>query len=182
MQPHETEQLAKSGVVAGLCPITENSLGDGIFDGVRWLESGGHIAVGSDSNIRISLAEELRTLEYSQRLRDKSRAALATSELSTGRRLLQEILQGGAQVAGRKTGRICEGYCADILALDTDHVDLDGLQGDMVLDAYIFAGDDRMVTDVWSAGRHLVQSGAHIGREKIAETYRNTMRKLRAEM
>jgi formimidoylglutamate deiminase len=77
MLPHETEGLA-SGAVAGLCPITESSLGDGIFDGVRWFDAGGSIAVGSDSNIRISLSEELRTLDHSQRLRDHSRAALAS--------------------------------------------------------------------------------------------------------
>jgi formimidoylglutamate deiminase len=87
MLPHETEGLARSGAVAGLCPITESSLGDGIFDGVRWFEAGGAIAVGSDSNIRISLSEELRTLDHSQRLRDHSRAALASVDKSTGRRL-----------------------------------------------------------------------------------------------
>ena len=87
--PHETEGLARSGAIAGLCPITESSLGDGIFDGVRWFESGGKISIGSDSNIRISLCEELRTLDYSQRLRDNTRAALATPEMSTGRRLFE---------------------------------------------------------------------------------------------
>jgi formimidoylglutamate deiminase len=95
MMPHETEGLARSGAVAGLCPITESSLGDGIFDGVRWLGAGGSIAVGSDSNIRISLSEELRTLDYSQRLRDHSRAALATPEHSTGRRLFDAVNDGG---------------------------------------------------------------------------------------
>ena len=80
MTPQETQNLAHSGAVAGLCPITESSLGDGIFDGVRWMEHGGAMAVGSDSNIRISLSEELRTLDYSQRLRDRSRAALASPE------------------------------------------------------------------------------------------------------
>ena len=79
MQPHETSGLAASGAVAGLCPITEASLGDGVFDGVSWFNAGGMIAIGSDSNIRISLSEELRSLEYTQRLRDRSRAAMATS-------------------------------------------------------------------------------------------------------
>ena len=95
MLPEETVALARTGAVAGLCPITESNLGDGIFDGVRWLDAGGRIAIGSDSNIRIALAEELRTLDYSQRLRDRSRAALATPEHSTGRRLFEAILQGG---------------------------------------------------------------------------------------
>ena len=105
MVEHETLRLAKTGAVAGLCPITESSLGDGIFDGVRYLDAGGNIGIGSDSNIRISLSEELRTLDYSQRLRDNSRAALATPDQSTGRRLFDAVAKGGAQAAGRDAGR-----------------------------------------------------------------------------
>ena len=172
MTPEETEGLARSGAVAGLCPITESSLGDGIFDGLRWFGAGGAMAIGSDSNIRIALAEELRTLDYSQRLRDHSRAALATAELSTGRRLFQAACAGGAQAAGRQSGRIEVGAWADLMALDAGHVDLAGRSGDTLLDAWIFAGDDRMVTDVWSAGRHLVQGGRHIRREAIVSAYR----------
>jgi len=180
MLPHETEHLAKSGAVAGLCPITESNLGDGIFDGLRWFEHGGKIAIGSDSNIRISLSEELRTLDYSQRLRDHSRAALATQEKSTARRLLDETSIGGAQVAGRKSGSIAEGNWADLLSLDASHVNLEGKHGDLLLDSYVFAGDDGMVHDVWSAGRHLVKSGKHVHREKIVEKYRLAMRALKA--
>ncbi|MWD28551.1 formimidoylglutamate deiminase, partial [Aquicoccus sp. SCR17] len=95
MTPQETENLAKSGAVAGLCPVTEASLGDGIFDGAAYLEAGGMLGLGTDSNIRISLAEELRGLEYSQRLRDRARAVLATPERSTGRRLFDAALAGG---------------------------------------------------------------------------------------
>ncbi len=175
MAPHETEGLARSGAVAGLCPITESSLGDGIFDGVRWLGAGGQVAVGSDSNIRIALAEELRTLEYSQRLRDRSRAALATPELSTGRRLLETILKGGAAASGRPSGAIAPGMIADLMALDGGHIDLQGRHGDTILDSYIFAGDDRMVRDVWSAGRHRVLGGRHVARDQIVAAYRHTM-------
>ena len=100
MLPHETVGLARSGAIAGLCPLTESSLGDGIFDGVRWMSEGGQLAIGSDSNIRISLVEELRTLEYSQRLRDHSRCALATPEQSTGRRLVEAANRGGARGCG----------------------------------------------------------------------------------
>ena len=172
MTPEETEGLARSGAVAGLCPITESSLGDGIFDGLRWFGAGGSMAIGSDSNIRIALAEELRTLDYSQRLRDHSRAALATAELSTGRRLFQAACVGGAQAAGRMSGAISVGAWADLMALDSDHVDLAGRSGDTLLDAWIFAGDDRMVTDVWSAGRHLVKEGRHVRRDAIVSAYR----------
>jgi formimidoylglutamate deiminase len=179
MEPHETEALARSGATAGLCPITESSLGDGIFDGVGWLGAGGRIAIGSDSNIRIALSEELRTLEYSQRLRDRSRAALATPEKSTGRRLYDAILAGGAAAAGRETGAIRPGPLADLVALDADHIDLDGRQGDTLLDSFIFAGDDRMVQDVWSAGRHMVRGGRHVARDSIAAAYRATLCDLR---
>jgi formimidoylglutamate deiminase len=119
MTTQETMRLAQSGAVAGLCPITESNLGDGIFDAVRWTDSGGEIAVGSDSNIRITLSEELRTLEYSQRLRDGARATLASIEYSTGRRMFEAILRGGAQATQRKTGRLEVGYWADMLTLDT---------------------------------------------------------------
>lgn len=178
MEPHETVGLAKSGAVAGLCPITEASLGDGIFDGVRWFENDGKINIGSDSNIRISLSEELRTLDYSQRLRDHSRAALATSQKSTGRRLFDAVLEGGALAAGRKTGKIETGYLADLISLDETAVDLAGRSGDTLLDCYIFAGDDRMVTNVWSAGRHVVSAGQHNSRDKIADRYAKTMSRL----
>ena len=178
MLPHETEGLARSGAIAGLCPITESSLGDGIFDGVRWFENGGAIAVGSDSNIRISLSEELRTLDYSQRLRDHSRAALATPDKSTGRRLLDAVNAGGAAASARNNGALAVGRLADMMALDSGAVDLIGRHGDTLLDCYMFAGDDRMVEHVWSAGRHMVQGGRHIKREAIVQAYARTMREL----
>lgn len=179
MLSHETAALARSGAVAGLCPITESSLGDGIFDGVDYLARNGRIGIGSDSNIRISLSEELRTLDYSQRLRDHSRAALATTEKSTGRRLYDEIVQGGAQAAGRQSGRIETGQWADLMVLDAQHPDLEGHRGDVLLDTFVFAGDDRMVSDVWSAGRHQVRGGQHVARESIVRRYREVMRRLR---
>ena len=179
MTPQETVRLAGSGAVAGLCPITESSLGDGIFDAVRWMETGGAIAIGSDSNIRIALSEELRTLDYSQRLRDGSRAALASAEMSTGRRMFAEILRGGAQAVQRKTGRIEAGYWADMLSLDTDNPHMWSRSHDTALDAWIFAGDDKLVTDVWSAGRHMVKDGEHTSRADIVAAYKRTIEALR---
>ena len=179
MTPSETIRLAETGAVAGLCPITESSLGDGIFDGVRWTGQGGRLAVGSDSNIRIALSEELRTLEYSQRLRDHTRAALATEGMSTGRRLFELVLQGGAQAAGRRTGRLEAGRWADMLALDTTSVILRGFGGDTVLDAWTFAGDDGLVSDVWSAGRHKVRQGRHVARTEIVADYVKTIDELK---
>ena len=180
MLPHETDALARTGAVAGLCPLTEASLGDGIFDGVRWTGAGGAISVGSDSNIRISLAEEMRQLDTSQRLRDHSRAALATAELSTGRRVFESAAAGGAQAAGRGTGTIAVGQPADLMALDMAHVDLEGLAGDTILDSFAFAGGSDMVADVWAGGRHVVQGGRHVAREDITAAYRRAVRDLRA--
>ncbi|PVB59838.1 formimidoylglutamate deiminase [Labrenzia sp. 011] len=179
MTAGETLALAGTGAVAGLCPITESSLGDGIFDGVRYLENGGRFGVGSDSNIRIALSEELRTLEYSQRLRDRCRASVATPERSTGRVLFDGAVSGGARALGRESGGICEGRFADLLALDSTAIDLEGRAGDELLDAWIFAGDDRMVRDVWSAGRHVVRGGKHVKGDAIRARYRATMASLR---
>lgn len=178
MLAHETTGLARSGAIAGLCPITESNLGDGIFDGVRWFAEGGAIAVGSDSNIRIALAEELRTLDYSQRLRDRSRAALAMPAVSTGRRLFEAVCEGGAKASGRNAGSLSVGKLADMAALDADAIDLQGRSGDSLIDSFVFAGDDRMICDVWSAGRHVVRQGRHHARDAIAAAYRKTVREL----
>ena len=178
MLPDETIALAATGAVAGLCPITEASLGDGIFDGERWLSKAGNIAIGSDSNIRISLTEELCQLEYSQRLRDQNRAVLAKPGGSTARRLYDAALTGGAQAMGRKSGAIATGYYGDLVALNGDATDMIGRQGDTVLDTWIFATGDNLVCDVWSAGRHLVQNGHHISRDKITNAYRACLSRL----
>lgn len=178
MEPHETAALAQTGAVAGLCPITEASLGDGIFDGVRWLDSGGALAVGSDSNIRIALSEELRQLEYSQRLRDRGRAVLAAPGGSTGRRLYEAAATGGAQAMGRKAGRIAPGKLADLVALDGSAADLTGRRGDALLDTWIFARDDRLVREVWAAGRHMVRGGRHVARDTVLAGYRACLTRL----
>lgn len=178
MEPFETEGMARSGAVAGLCPITESNLGDGIFDGMRYRAAGGAFGVGSDSNVRIALAEELRVLEYSQRLAGKGRAMLATQERSTGRVLLEEAARGGAVAGGRQAGAIAPGLWADLTALDLSGPDMAGRQGDAILDTWIFAGDDRLVAEVWSAGRHLVTGGRHVARDGIIAAYRATMARL----
>lgn len=182
MLPAETEALARSGAVAGLCPITEANLGDGIFDGARYLAAGGAFGVGSDSNVRISLSEELRLLEYSHRLRDRGRAVLATPERSTGRVLYEGAVTGGAQAGGRASGAIAVGMWADLMALDTGHLHLEGLGGDDLLDAFVFAGDDRLVVEVWSAGRHIVTGGRHVARDAVERRFRAVMRSLRERM
>jgi formimidoylglutamate deiminase len=168
MQPWETARLAATGAVAGLCPITEANLGDGIFDGVRWRAAGGRLGVGSDSNVLISLTEELRLLDYGQRLRDGSRAALAAPGGSTGRALWEAAAAGGAQAAGREAGKIAVGAWADLVAVSTDTPALAGRRGDAALDSLVFASPGNgPVSEVWSAGRHMVTGGRHVRREEI---------------
>jgi len=172
MNDSETGGLAASGAVAGLCPITESSLGDGIFNGITFRDSGGHFGVGSDSNIHIALWEELATLDYSQRLRDLSRAAMATPDRSTGRYLFDAATLAGAQAAGRSSGQIAEGKIADLVAVSTDNEFLCSRLGDAVLDSLVFTGRGRnCVTDVWSAGRHMVRDGRHIHRERVVARF-----------
>ncbi|RYI27761.1 MAG: formimidoylglutamate deiminase, partial [Acetobacteraceae bacterium] len=108
----------------------------------------------------------------------KARAVMA-DDRSTGRHLWDEVTAGGAQAAGRGTGRIEVGQWADFLALDTGDLRLEGLTGDKLLDAFVFAGRDGLVADLWSAGRHIVQGGRHIARDAIATRFRLTMRRLR---
>lgn len=182
MEPFETEAMAKSGAIAGLCPITEANLGDGIFDGVRFQAHGGVYGVGSDSNVRISLAEELRLLEYSQRLGAKGRAMLAEGARSTGRVLYETACKGGALAGGRQSGRIEVGQWADLVALDCSGPDMAASQGDMLLDTFLFAGDDRMVAELWSAGRHIVTGGRHPGREGIIARYAAAVARLRGAL
>ncbi|MDW3222645.1 MAG: formimidoylglutamate deiminase [Paracoccaceae bacterium] len=179
MTGSETTGLARTGAVAGLCPITESSLGDGIFNATGWMAGQGAMAVGSDSNIRISLIEELRTLEYSQRLRDQNRAILATRDRSTGRFLFETAVTGGAQAAGRGPSGLQPGAWADMLALDAGAADLVGREEDTILDSFIFASDHRVIRDVWSAGRHLVQDGRHIRHDTIRADYIETLAHLR---
>jgi formiminoglutamate deiminase len=171
MTDDETRRLAATGAVAGLCPITESSLGDGIFNGTVWKDAGGRFGFGSDSNIRIALAEELRTLEYSQRLRDTARAVLAEPGRSTGRVIYEAGLDGGATAAGRATGAIAPGLWADLCAVSLNNPVLFGRNGDACLDSLIFAGGDGLVRDVWAAGRHVVRDGRHVDHDRIAAGY-----------
>ncbi len=177
MLPSETVALAASGAVAGLCPITEANLGDGIFDGARYVTAGGAFGIGSDSNVRISLSEEIRMLEYSQRLGMRTRAVLADGR-SVGRLVFDGMVRGGAQAAGRDAGAIAVGKWADLVALDISGPDMAGRQGDRLLDTFAFAGDDRMVKDVWSAGRHIVQDGRHVARAAVRARFGTVMARL----
>ena len=183
MTEKETRDLASTNAVVGLCPITESSLGDGIFNGTDFHDAGGQFGIGSDSNIHIALWEELATLEYSQRLRDRSRAAMATPDRSTGRNLFEAATHAGAQAAGRQSGSISEGQFADLIAISTDNEFLCNRSGDKLLDSLIFSGRGRTcISDVWSAGRHMVQDGLHVEHERITKQFVKVSKQLGQEI
>jgi formimidoylglutamate deiminase len=181
MTPGETEALARASAVAGLCPLTEASLGDGIFDGARYLAAGGRFGVGTDSNIEIDAAAELRQLEYSQRLRDRARNVIAGCEgESVGRRLFDGALAGGTQACARPVGAIAAGRRADIVVLDADHPDLAVAEGDHWLDAWIFIAGRAAVRAVLVGGETVVADGRHRARDAITRRYVTTVKRLLA--
>ena len=179
----ETSDLAASDAVAGLCPTTEANLGDGIFPAQAYLTAKGRIGIGSDSNIRISVAEELRMLELSQRLAHRQRAVL-TDDItrSNGRYLYERAAHGGAQAIGRNAGSIETGKLADVVALRDDLPFLDWPEADQRLDAWIFGVEARAVSDVWAAGRHIVQDGEHRRAPEIRSRFARTIRELGAAL
>jgi cytosine/adenosine deaminase-related metal-dependent hydrolase len=172
--------MAKTGAVAGLCPVTEANLGDGIFNGANYLNAGGAFGIGTDSNVNIALNEELRLLEYSQRLKQRERNVLSQSDGSTGQTLYSGAALGGAQAIGRKAGVFSIGKLADLVAIDSTDLSLCGLRGSQIFDGYIFAAKDTIVTDVWSAGRHMVQGGRHVAETYIKTKYRAAISDLMA--
>lgn len=177
----ETAALARTGAVAGLCPITEANLGDGPFNGPGWLAAGGAFGIGSDSNVRISLVEELRMLEYSQRLRDLQRNVWLRGAGSVGAALYLGAAQGGAQALGRDAGAIAPGCLADLVAIDSTHPALCALPEDRLLDGLVFAAPDTVVRDLWSAGRHRVRAGRHVARDAIVAAYRRAVAQIMTE-
>lgn len=181
MDPQEIEDLAASGAVAGLCPTTEASLGDGVFPLRPYLAHGGRFGIGTDSHVGISPRDELRQLETSQRLMLGERA-VATSEVMPhpGRLLLEAALAGGAQAAGRALGAIAPGMRCDLIELDPDHPSLVGREGDRLLDAWVFSGQGNPVRTVICGGRRVVAEGRHLAGPAIREAFGRTMRRLLA--
>jgi formimidoylglutamate deiminase len=178
MTADETAALARTRAVAGLCPITEANLGDGLFGLPGFAAAGGSFGVGSDSNIRIDPAEELRLLEYGQRLAHQARTMIAPPRASSGRTLFDAARSGGAQALGRAAAGLAQGAPADIVALDPSHPALLAQDGDGWLDGWIFAGDRLLVRDVWAAGRHVVAEGRHVDRDALRRRYAAALRAL----
>ena len=168
----EVRALAASGAVAGLCPLTEASLGDGIFDAAGYLAAGGAFGVGTDSNIQIDAAAELRQLEYGQRLARRARNVITVGSESTGRRLVECALAGGAQALQRPIGGFAVGQRADIVVLAHEHPDLVARKDDAWLDAWIFVAGRAAVYTVLSGGKAVVTAGRHKLRPAIESRYK----------
>lgn len=171
MIPAETAALARSGAVAGLCPITEANLGDGLFPAGAYLDAGGRFGIGSDSNVRIDMTEELRLLEYGQRLAHRGRNLLAGgADRSTGQALFEGVVAGGAQALGA-TGGIAPGQAADLFSLDLRHPTMAGRPEEALLDSLVFGAGLSAIDCVWRRGQKLVSQGRHVARERIVARY-----------
>jgi len=174
----EIARLAASGAVAGFCPVTEANLGDGIAPAQPFIAADGAFGIGTDSNVSISVCEELKQLEYSQRLRDRARNVIASGATrSTGRALFDGALRGGARAMGvnaAQTG-IVVGAPADFVALDLTSPVLVERREDALLDSLVFAGGKHCIESVWRAGAKVVANGKHRAREEVGRRYREAL-------
>lgn len=182
MTVDETAKLAYSGAVAGLCPITEASLGDGVFNGAAFAGAGGLYGIGTDSNVLIGAADELRQLEYSQRLHHRARNVMALKEgISTGESLYRAALEGGARALDMPSA-IEPGHEASFVSLDLDHPSLIGRPAEQIVDSWLFAaGGSGAIDAVWSRGVKVVDGGRHIARDAVQKRYGETMRRVLSE-
>jgi formimidoylglutamate deiminase len=176
----EVTAIARSRAVAGICPTTEANLGDGLFPLEAFLAQGGVFGVGSDSHVSHSPVEELRWLEYGQRLREQRRnIAVSAGQRRVGEFLWQGALQGGAQASGRAVGALAAGKRADLLVLDADHPNLFGRAAEEVLGSLVFSGNDNLVKDVMAGGQWVVRGQQHVAQQAIAARFRQTLAELR---
>ena len=177
----EVTQIAQSKAVAGICTTTEGNLGDGFFDLPAFIAQQGCFGIGSDSHVSQSPIEELRWLEYGQRLRAQRRNMSAVGEQKhIGDFLWKSALQGGMQASGRKVGSIEVGKRADLLVLDAKHPNLSGIACSDVLNTWIFTGNDNLVHDVLVGGQWRVKEGRHVNQVAIEQRFKQTMQQLRA--
>jgi formimidoylglutamate deiminase len=177
----ETTQLAASGAVAGLCPTTEANLGDGLFPLADYLDAGGSLGIGSDSHISISPVEELRWLEYGQRLISRHRNIGARrAGASVGETLWRAALHGGAQASGLPLGELATGMRADLLVLDEQSPLLAARDTPSVIDSFLFAGNTPLVRHVMCGGEWVVRDFHHRDEERIAARYRDAVTTLAA--
>ncbi len=175
----EVARMAASGAVAGLCPTTEANLGDGMFPLGSYLKRRGVFGIGSDSHVSTSPVEELRWLEYVQRLRRRRRCVVTSRDLPhTGEALWRAGLEGGARALGRAAAGLQPGAPADVIVLDAGHPSLVARRHGQLLDSFVLSGNDNPVRDVFVRGRHVINAGRHAMQDRIAGDYEAVMRSL----
>jgi formimidoylglutamate deiminase len=167
----EIRDLAASGAVVCLCPSTEGNLGDGLFPLEPFLRAGGRIAIGSDSQATINPFEELRWLEYGQRLVSESRNIASFEDPHVGQELFRRVLAGGAQAAGASRVRLAPGAPADLVVLDGEDPMLVGHGPATLLDALLFSGYRVPIERVMVHGEWKVMDGGHVDRAPAARDF-----------
>ena len=171
----EIQRMAASGAIAGLCPTTEANLGDGIFPAVEYIAQSGRWGIGSDSHVSLSALEELRWLEYGQRLRDRRRNRITLPhQPSVGDLLWQQAAQGGAQACAINTGELAVGKRADWLVLDNDAF-LSSVSSASLLNRWLFGGSQSQIRDVFVAGNQVISEGHHPAEEAAAARFAQAM-------
>ena len=175
----ETLQIARSGAVAGLCPTTEANLGDGLFPLAAYLDANGTLGIGSDSHISVSPVEELRWLEYGQRLATRHRNIAGRHQGdSVGETLWRAALRGGATASGLPNGELRPGARADLIVLDDRAPLLAARDERSLIDSFLFAGNAPLVRDVMVGGEWMVRGFTHRDEDRIAARYRTVMERL----
>lgn len=175
----EVRGIAEARAIVALCPTTEGNLGDGIFPLGALIEAGGRYAIGTDAHVGRCPAEELRLLEYGQRLTSHTRnVAAGPHDRSTARQLLGAAWAGGRGACGRRIGTLAPGFRADVVILDPEAPTLMGRSDDEVLDSWLFAGGPTPVRDVVVGGRAVVEDGEHLLREPVVRAYRAVVERL----
>ena len=177
----ERKGIIASQAIAGICPTTEANLGDGIFPTDEFLIDNGTLAIGSDSHISVNPIEELRWLEYAQRLSKQQRAMLATSEQkSVGLNLWQKAAAGGAQSTNSNTGELSVGKQADLLVLDDNQLRLYAHDDTHLLDSVIFASQGNPVLEVMVNGHWTIRDGQHALEQISADNFAKLLARLSA--
>lgn len=174
----ELKAIASSHAIAGLCPTTEANLGDGIFPAVEYENVKGRWGIGSDSHVSLSVVEELRTLEYSQRLRDQQRNRLhQPAQSHIGDHLYQQALFGGNQACDVSLG-LSVGCRADFMVLDNQHPFIAASESKDILNRWLFACNENLIKDVFVAGDQVVNDFHHICEERSREAFTQVIKKV----
>ncbi|KGJ90737.1 formimidoylglutamate deiminase [Colwellia psychrerythraea] len=177
----ERKGIIAKQAIAGICPSTEANLGDGIFPTTEFLAENGTIAIGSDSHISVNPIEELRWLEYAQRLIKQQRAILASpEESSVGQNLWQQAAMGGAQSTNSNTGYLAIGKQADLLVLDSDKTKLFANANKHLLDSMIFASQQNPIADVMVNGVWQIRAQQHVEQEQASDNFAKLLVRLSA--